>query len=163
MADDTCDPVLLGGVVSGENPWQVWPRVVATRRPDDVHREVAASGLRGRGGAGFHVAAKWAAAGRGPDTVVVANGDEGDPGSFADRLLMEADPDRVVEGLALACFASGAARGVVLVCSEYPRADADEGSGLERLCRWTPRLSGARHRHHLGRPGGLGRRIVCRR
>ncbi|WP_063728833.1 NAD(P)H-dependent oxidoreductase subunit E [Streptomyces sp. RTd22] len=121
-ADATGDPVLLGGVVSGERPWQVWPDVVVGRRPEDIHREVAESGLRGRGGAGFRVAAKWAAAGGAPDTVVVANGDEGDPGSYADRLLMEADPDRVVEGLALACFACGADRGVVLVRSEYPRA-----------------------------------------
>ncbi|MGR3939023.1 NAD(P)H-dependent oxidoreductase subunit E [Streptomyces sp. BRA346] len=121
-ADATGDPVLLGGVVSGERPWQAWPHVVAGRRPEDVHREVAESGLRGRGGAGFRVAAKWTAAGGAPDTVMVANGDEGDPGSYADRLLMEADPDRVLEGLALACFACGAARGVVLVRSEYPRA-----------------------------------------
>lgn len=55
--------------------------------------------------------------------MVVANGDEGDPGSYADRLLMEDDPARVLEGLALACFACGARRGVVLlVRSEYPRA-----------------------------------------
>ncbi|GAU69791.1 bidirectional [NiFe]-hydrogenase subunit HoxF [Streptomyces sp. NBRC 110611] len=121
-ADDTGDPVLLGGVVAGEPAWQVWPRVVAAGTPDEVQREVAASGLRGRGGAGFRVAAKWEAVGRAPGTVVVVNGDEGDPGSYADRLLMEADPARVLEGLALACFACGARRGVVLVRSEYPRA-----------------------------------------
>ncbi len=68
------------------------------------------------------MAAKWEAAGRTPGTVVVANGDEGDPGSYADRLLMEADPRRVLEGLALACFACGARRAVVLVRSEYPQA-----------------------------------------
>ncbi|CAG7613890.1 NAD(P)H-dependent oxidoreductase subunit E [Actinacidiphila bryophytorum] len=121
-ADDTGDPVLLGGALGGEPAWRVWPEVVATRTPDDVQREVAASGLRGRGGAGFNVAAKWAAAGRRPGTMVIANGDEGDPGSYADRLLMEADPELVLEGLALACFACGARRGMVLVRSEYPRA-----------------------------------------
>lgn len=121
-ADDTGDPVLLAGVVAGEPAWQVWPRTVAAGTPDEVQMEVAASGLRGRGGAGFRVAAKWEAAGRAPGTVVVVNGDEGDPGSYADRLLMEADPERVLEGLALACFACGARRGVVLVRSEYPRA-----------------------------------------
>lgn len=121
-ADDTGDPVLLGGVMAGEAAWQVWPTTVAEGTPDEVLREVAASGLRGRGGAGFGVAAKWEAAGRAPDTVLVVNGDEGDPGSYADRLLMEADPERVLEGLALACFACGAHRGVVLVRSEYPRA-----------------------------------------
>ncbi|WP_309235138.1 hypothetical protein [Streptomyces lunaelactis] len=121
-ADATGDPVLLGGVVSGERPWQVWPRTVTERTPDEVHQQLAASGLRGRGGAGFRVVAKWAAAGRRPDTVVVANGDEGDPGSYADRLLMEADPGRVLQGLALACFTCGAAKGVVPVRSEYPMA-----------------------------------------
>jgi len=120
--DDTGDPVLLGGVLGGEPTWQVWPRMVTAGTPDDVQLDVASSGLRGRGGAGFRVAAKWEAAGRAPGTVVVVNGDEGDPGSYADRLLMEADPERVLEGLALACFACGARRGVVLVRSEYPRA-----------------------------------------
>ncbi|MFE2183448.1 NAD(P)H-dependent oxidoreductase subunit E [Streptomyces sp. NPDC059455] len=139
-ADATGDPVLLGGVVSDEAPWQVWPSAVMSRGPDEVHQEVAASGLRGRGGAGFRVAAKWAAAGRAPGTVVVANGDEGDPGSYADRLLMEADPDRVLEGLALACFACGARRGVVLVRSEYPHA----------LTRMREAVEGAYAAGHLG-------------
>ncbi|MGR6998244.1 hypothetical protein ACU686_09380 [Yinghuangia aomiensis] len=102
--------------------WQVWPRVVAAWTPEQVGQEVSASGLRGRGGAGFPVAEKWAAARRGRDAVVVANGDEGDPGSYADRLLMEYDPDRVLEGVALACFACGAREAVILVRSEYPRA-----------------------------------------
>ncbi|MEU3341168.1 NAD(P)H-dependent oxidoreductase subunit E [Streptomyces sp. NPDC006668] len=121
-ADNTGDPVLLGGVVAGELPWQVWPRVVTAGTSDEVLQEVAASGLRGRGGAGFRVASKWEAAGRAPGTVVLANGDEGDPGSYADRLLMEAEPERVLEGLALACFACGARQGVILVRSEYPLA-----------------------------------------
>lgn len=121
-ADHTGDPVLLGGVLHGEPAWQVWPRTVTENGPGHVLREVAASGLRGRGGAGFLVSAKWAAAGGTPATVVIANGDEGDPGSFADRLLMEYDPHLVLEGLALACFACGAGRGAVLVRSEYPRA-----------------------------------------
>jgi NADH:ubiquinone oxidoreductase subunit F (NADH-binding)/NADH:ubiquinone oxidoreductase subunit E len=122
VSDDTGDPVLLGGLLSGEPAWQVWSRTVSSGTPDEVHQEVTTSGLRGRGGAGYRVAAKWQAAGRAPGTVVVANGDEGDPGSYADRLLMEADPGRVLEGLALACFACGARQGVVLVRSEYPAA-----------------------------------------
>ncbi|MFF4948776.1 NAD(P)H-dependent oxidoreductase subunit E [Streptomyces chattanoogensis] len=130
--DVTDDPVLLGGVLAGEPAWQVWPRTVATRTPDEVQAEVAASGLRGRGGAGFEVATKWAATGRSSDTVVVANGDEGDPGSYADRLLMERDPARVLEGLALACFACGARRAVVLVRSEYPRALARVRDAVDR-------------------------------
>lgn len=132
VADGTGAPVLLAGVVAGEPAWQMWPRTVTAGSPDEVRREVAASGLRGRGGAGFRVASKWEAAGRTPDTVVVVNGDEGDPGSFADRLLMEADPERVLEGLALACFACGARRGVVLVRSEYPRALTRVREAVER-------------------------------
>ncbi|UJB40176.1 NAD(P)H-dependent oxidoreductase subunit E [Streptomyces sp. A1-5] len=130
--DSTGDPVLLGDVLAGECAWQVWPRTVTARTPDEVQAEVAASGLRGRGGAGFQVAAKWAATGRSPHTVVVVNGDEGDPGSFADRLLMERDPARVLEGLALACFACGARRAVVLVRSEYPRALARMREAVDR-------------------------------
>jgi formate dehydrogenase iron-sulfur subunit len=140
-ADATGDPVLLGGVLAGEGAWQVWPETVTTRTAEQVRAEVAASGLRGRGGAGFPVAEKWAVAGGSPDTVVVANGDEGDPGSFADRLLMEADPGRVLEGLALACFACGARRGMVLVRSEYPQALAGLREAVEQ----------ARADGHLGR------------
>ena len=69
-ADDTGDPVLLGGVVAGEPAWRTWPRAVTAGTPDEVQREVAASALRGRGGAGFRVAAKWESAGRAPGTVV---------------------------------------------------------------------------------------------
>lgn len=131
--DDTGEPVLLGGIFTGEPGWRAWPQTVASRTPYDIRAEVAASGLRGRGGAGFPVATKWAAAAGGrPGTVVVANGDEGDPGSFADRLLMERDPDRVLEGLALACFARGAREGVVLVRSEYPGALARMRAALGR-------------------------------
>ncbi|GAA1695438.1 hypothetical protein GCM10009733_108800 [Nonomuraea maheshkhaliensis] len=83
--------------------------------------------------AGPDVAAKRASAGGSPETVVIANGDEGDPGSYADRLLMEADPDRILEGPALACFACGARRGVVLVRSEYPRALASMREAAERV------------------------------
>ncbi|MFI7440632.1 NAD(P)H-dependent oxidoreductase subunit E [Nonomuraea indica] len=132
VADATGDPVVLAGIAGGQRPWRIWPETVSARTPEQVHAEVAASGLRGRGGAGFPVAAKWAAAGRAPDTVVIANGDEGDPGSYADRLLMEAAPARVLEGLALACFACGARRAVVLVRSEYPRALARMRAALEQ-------------------------------
>jgi formate dehydrogenase iron-sulfur subunit len=156
VADATGDPILLAGVTAGEAAWRVWPRVVADMTPDGLHAEVAVSGLRGRGGAGFPVAAKWSAAGRRRGTVVVANGDEGDPGSFADRLLMERDPDRILEGLALACFACGADEGVVLVRSEYPRA----------LVRMREAVARAYADGHLGEevhggPVGLNVRVVA--
>lgn len=133
--DTTGAPVLLAGIVGEQSAWDVWRGAVAGLRPEDVREEVAASGLRGRGGAGFPVAAKWAAAAGKRETVVVANGDEGDPGSYADRLLMEEDPDRVLTGLALACFACGARRGTVLVRSEYPKAMARLRRAVERATR----------------------------
>lgn len=137
-------PVLLRGVVGREPAWQVWPSVVTSGDgPDQVRREVEIAGLRGRGGAGYPAARKWAAvsgaAGAGP-RFVVANGDEGDPGSFADRLLMESDPERILEGLALAGLACGANAGYVYVRSEYPRAR----HALERA------VAAARAAGHLG-------------
>jgi NADH-quinone oxidoreductase subunit F len=92
--------------------------------PEGVLRELERSGERGRGGAGFPTAAKWrrAAAAPGADKVVIANGDEGDPGSFLDRVLLERDPHGVLEGLALCALAVGARRGIVFIRSEYPRA-----------------------------------------
>lgn len=85
---------------------------------------VERSGEVGRGGAGFPTGAKWraAAAQRASSRVVVANGDEGDPGAFVDRLLLEEDPHGVLEGLALCAYAVGAEEGIVFVRAEYPRA-----------------------------------------
>jgi NADH-quinone oxidoreductase subunit F len=94
-----------------------------SRGAEAVLAELERSRERGRGGSGFPTAAKWraAAAAAGP-RVVVANGDEGDPGSFVDRVLLERDPHGVLEGLALAAFAIGASEAVVFIRSEYPRA-----------------------------------------
>ena len=123
--NDSPFPVVTAGLLGTAKPWSVWPGVVASAAPGDILVQVASARLRGRGGAGFSSAAKWRAALEHPGPrVVVANGDEGDPGSYADRLLMEQDPHRVLEGLALACFAVRATTGIVFVRSEYPRAAA---------------------------------------
>ncbi|MBI4602791.1 MAG: NAD(P)H-dependent oxidoreductase subunit E [Planctomycetes bacterium] len=94
------------------------------RRPEDVVAEVQAAGLRGRGGAGYPTGAKWDVARRapGPKKYVIANGDEGDPGAFMDRAVLESDPHRVVEGLAIAAYAVGADEGFLYVRREYPIA-----------------------------------------
>lgn len=138
------DPVLLRGIVGHEPAWQVWPSVVSSGDgAAQVRREVETAGLRGRGGAGYPAALKWAAVRSTHDAgprFVVANGDEGDPGSFADRLLMESDPERILEGLALAGLACGANAGFVYVRSEYPRAR----HALERAA------AAARAAGHLG-------------
>ena len=93
---------------------------------DDVLAEVERSQLRGRGGAGFPTATKWrfaaANAAKVKDAYVVCNADEGDPGSYIDKYLMERDPFAVVEGVAIAGYAIGATRGFIYVRSEYPES-----------------------------------------
>ncbi len=87
---------------------------------------VTESGLRGRGGAGFPAGIKWAtvAAAPGPRKFTVCNADEGDSGTFADRMLMEGDPFCLIEGMAIAGLATGAGKGFIYVRSEYPHAIA---------------------------------------
>ncbi|OGG45233.1 MAG: formate dehydrogenase [Candidatus Handelsmanbacteria bacterium RIFCSPLOWO2_12_FULL_64_10] len=92
--------------------------------PQQVIDEVKASGLRGRGGAAFPTGLKWQTAKDSPadERFIVANGDEGDPGTYADRMLMEGDPHALIEGMAVAARAVGAARGYVYIRAEYPAA-----------------------------------------
>jgi len=92
--------------------------------PDEIIEEVKASGLRGRGGGGFPTGRKWEATrdAHGEIKYVVANGDEGDPGAFMDRSLMEADPHSVLEGMAIGARAVGAKEGFIYVRDEYPLA-----------------------------------------
>ncbi len=100
--------------------------VVAERvlSSDDVIAAISDSGLRGRGGAGFPTGRKWALGRAQADPVkyVICNGDEGDPGAFMDRLVLESDPHRVLEGLAIAAYAIGAAEGFLYIRAEYPLA-----------------------------------------
>jgi NADH-quinone oxidoreductase subunit F len=94
--------------------------------PDEVVAEVAASGLRGRGGGGFPTGRKWelCRASPGRPKYVICNADEGDPGAFMDRSVLEGDPHAVLEGLAIAGYAIGASHGYVYVRAEYPLAIA---------------------------------------
>jgi len=92
--------------------------------PEAVIDEVVSSGLRGRGGAGFPAGIKWRTVASAPGSrkYVVCNADEGDSGTFADRMLMEGDPFQLIEGMAIAAYAVGADRGYIYVRSEYPHA-----------------------------------------
>ncbi len=94
--------------------------------PAAVLEEVTKSGLRGRGGAGFPAGIKWkgCADAQAPQKYIVCNADEGDSGTFADRMLMEGDPFLLLEGMAIAGFATGATKGYVYIRSEYPHAIA---------------------------------------
>jgi bidirectional [NiFe] hydrogenase diaphorase subunit len=102
--------------------------------PEALLEQVKAAELRGRGGAGFPAGAKWAFARAAPgeQKYVVANGDEGDPGSYIDKQLMERNPDLLLEGMALAGYAVGASHGFVLVRSEYPRSTPILREAVER-------------------------------
>jgi bidirectional [NiFe] hydrogenase diaphorase subunit len=126
-----------------EGGYRALEKAVTTMTPAEVLAEIKASGLRGRGGGGYPVGAKWSllAAAEAPEKYVIANGDEGDPGAFMDRTVMEDDPHRVIEGMAIAAFATGAQRGYIYVRAEYPKA-------VERL---EQSLKAARRHKLIGR------------
>jgi NADH:ubiquinone oxidoreductase subunit F (NADH-binding) len=126
-------------------------RHVLGARPDlaDLYRcppaeqilaTIEASGLRGRGGAAFATGAKWRVAAEAPadERFVVANGDEGDPGAFVDRLLLERDPHAVLAGLAACAVAIGARRGIVYLRGEYPVAASRVRAAIEEARPWLP-------------------------
>jgi len=93
-------------------------------QPAQVVEEVTKSGLRGRGGAGFPTGLKWGTVAKSPGAkkYIVCNGDEGDPGAFMDRSVLESDPHLVLEGMAIAAYAVGADQGYLYVRAEYPLA-----------------------------------------
>lgn len=98
--------------------------VLKEMTPEKVCEEIVKSGIRGRGGAGFPTGLKWNMVRKavGEKKYVVCNGDEGDPGAYMDRTLMESDPYRVLEGMAIAGYAVGADQGYIYVRGEYPLA-----------------------------------------
>jgi bidirectional [NiFe] hydrogenase diaphorase subunit len=104
--------------------YQALHHVVTDMPPAAVVKAVTEAGLRGRGGAGYPTGLKWATVARTPSSqkYVVCNGDEGDPGAFMNRSEMEGDPHRLLEGMAIAGYAVGAAQGYIYVRGEYPLA-----------------------------------------
>ena len=107
-----------------------------TMTPEKVVAEVSDSGVRGRGGAGFPSGRKWKMVAENPSAVkyVICNGDEGDPGAFMDRMLLESYPYRVIEGMLIAAFATGATKGYFYIRAEYPLAVTRIRQALEE-CR----------------------------
>ena len=93
-------------------------------KPEEIVAEISESNLRGRGGGGFHAGTKWSQVARQKATpkYIVCNGDEGDPGAFMDRSVMEDDPHRMIEGMMIAGIACGASEGYIYVRAEYPVA-----------------------------------------
>jgi bidirectional [NiFe] hydrogenase diaphorase subunit len=139
------DPESLEDYVASGG-YEALVKAVTTMAPDGVIAEVVSSGLRGRGGAGYPTGLKWRTVAKAAGTdgkFVVCNADEGDPGAFMDRSVLESCPQQVLEGMAIAAYAVGANRGYVYVRAEYPLA--------------VKRLSSAIR--HAERDGFLGREI----
>ena len=99
-------------------------QAVTERTPEEVIEIVTRSGLRGRGGAGYETGRKWSQVrnAQGEPKYIVCNGDEGDPGAFMDRMMLESYPYRVLEGMAIAAYAVGAEEGILYIRAEYPLA-----------------------------------------
>lgn len=100
-------------------------KVLKTMKPADVVDEIKRSGLRGRGGGGFSTGMKWELASKVPtvdEKFIICNGDEGDPGAYMDRSILEGDPHSVIEGMMIAAYAIGATQGWFYVRAEYPLA-----------------------------------------
>ena len=104
--------------------YQALAKVLFDMTPDQVVDEILESNLRGRGGGGFQTGYKWKQVARQPEKIryVVCNGDEGDPGAFMDRSIMEGDPHKMIEGMIIAAYAVGAQEGYIYVRAEYPLA-----------------------------------------
>jgi bidirectional [NiFe] hydrogenase diaphorase subunit len=111
------DYIAVGG-------YQALHTALTRMTPEEITREITKSGLRGRGGAGFPTGLKWSTVAKADNETkfVICNADEGDPGAFMDRSVLESDPHRVLEGMAIAARAVGANHGFIYVRAEYPLA-----------------------------------------
>jgi len=117
----------------GRDGYLALAKVLEGMKPDDVIDVVKKSGIRGRGGAGFPTWLKWSLTRKaaGTEKFVLCNGDEGDPGAFMDRSVLEGDPHSVIEAMAIAGYAIGASQGYVYVRAEYPLAVERLGKAME--------------------------------
>ena len=129
-------------VFIGRGGYQALMHVLTQMDPQAVIEQISRSGLRGRGGGGYPTGLKWGTVAKavGAQKYVICNGDEGDPGAFMDRSVLESNPQRVIEGMAIAAYAVGATKGYVYVRAEYPLA----------ISRLTVSLREARRRGFLG-------------
>jgi len=130
------DPASLADAVA-HGAYAGLARALFEMTPEQVLDEIEASGLRGRGGAGFATARKWRSCRKaaGERKFVLCNGDEGDPGAFKDRSIMEGDPHSVLEGMAIGALAVGAREGFIYVRDEYPLAVVHLALAIEEARR----------------------------
>ncbi len=125
--DSIEDYIAIGG-------YKALQKALTQMSPEEVIGEVKQSGLRGRGGAGFPTGNKWEMSYKyvGEHKYLVCNGDEGDPGAFMDRSVLESDPHRVLEGMVLGGYAIGASKGFAYIRGEYPLAIQRFGTAIQR-------------------------------
>jgi NADH:ubiquinone oxidoreductase subunit F (NADH-binding)/(2Fe-2S) ferredoxin len=118
------DPSRLDDYLRRVGGYQALRRALFELTPEQVIAEMKTSGLRGRGGAGFPTWMKWqlTRAQPAPQRYVICNGDEGDPGAFMDRSVLESDPHAVLEGMMIAAYAMGSSKGYFYIRAEYPKA-----------------------------------------
>ncbi len=127
------DPTDIGDYLS-IGGYSALAKGLETLTPDEVITEIRASGLRGRGGAGFLTGLKWELArkAKGDSKYIICNADEGDPGAYMDRSLLEGNPHRVLEGMVIGAYAIGATEGYVYIRDEYPLAVAHISLAIEQ-------------------------------
>ena len=133
--------------------------------PQEVIQQIVRSGLRGRGGAGYPTGLKWSTVAKTgeQEKYVICNADEGDPGAFMDRAVLESDPHRVLEGMAIAAYAVGAQKGYIYVRAEYPLAVKHLKTAIrqaERLGLLGNNICGTRFSFHVDIRLGAGA-FVC--
>ncbi|MDD5448795.1 MAG: NADH-quinone oxidoreductase subunit NuoF [Actinomycetota bacterium] len=136
------DPESIDDYISRDG-YEALKKVLLSMKPEEVRAEVLASGLRGRGGAGFPPGQKWefCARAKGKEKYIVCNADEGDPGAFMDRSVLEGDPHEVIEGIIIGAYAIGATHAYIYCRAEYPLA-------IKRL---TKAIEDAHHKGFLGK------------
>jgi len=123
-ANQKIDPIRIYDYIAN-NGYRALEKVIADFSPGQVVEEVKASGLRGRGGAGFPTGFKWELLSKqsnGETKYLVCNADEGDPGAYMDRSLLEGNPHSIIEGMIIGAYGTGATEGIVYVRNEYPLA-----------------------------------------
>ena len=158
------DPERIEDYIAAEG-YGALVQALAEMSPQEVIQQVLKSGLRGRGGAGYPTGLKWTTVAKAGEErkFVICNADEGDPGAFMDRAVLESDPHRVLEGMALAAYAIGAQQGYIYVRAEYPLAVKHLKTAIrqaERLGLLGNSICGTRLNFHIDIRLGAGA-FVC--
>jgi NADH:ubiquinone oxidoreductase subunit F (NADH-binding)/(2Fe-2S) ferredoxin/Pyruvate/2-oxoacid:ferredoxin oxidoreductase delta subunit len=131
------DPASIEDYIA-EGGYTALPKALTTMTSDEIIAEVEVAGLRGRGGGGFPTARKWRSCRevKGSPKYVICNGDEGDPGAFMDRAIMEGNPHSVLEGMVIGAYAIGSSQGYIYVRNEYPLSVERLKEAIEQARQW---------------------------